>query len=46
MGAPTQQLVVDEVAEEGTISAAGLAHETSGKIYFPDITISYAAWPG
>src|SRR5512139_2338644 len=27
--APTQQLVVDEVAEEGTVGAAGLAHEAS-----------------
>ena len=29
MGAPAQQLVVDEVAEEGTIGAAGFAHGTS-----------------
>ena len=45
MGAPTQQLVVNEVAEEGTVGAAGLAHEPSGKYYFPDITTSYAIWP-
>jgi hypothetical protein len=35
-------LVVNEVAEEGTIGAAGLAHEASGKNYFPDVTTSYA----
>jgi hypothetical protein len=38
-------LIVDEVAEEGTVGAAGLAHETSGKKYFPDITTSYVIWP-
>ncbi len=42
MGAPTQQLVIDEVAEKGAVGAAGFAHDTSGKIYFPDITTSYA----
>jgi hypothetical protein len=30
--APTQQLVVNEVAKEGTVGSAGLAHGTSGKI--------------
>ncbi len=31
VGAPTQQLVVDEVAKEGTVGAAGLVHKASGK---------------
>ena len=45
MGAATQQLIVNEAAEEGAVGAAGLAHEASGKIYFPDITTSYVFWP-
>jgi len=45
MGAPTQQLVVNKVAEEGTVGAAGFAHDASWKYYFPDITTSYTAWP-
>ncbi len=33
MGAPAQQLVVNEVAQEGAVGTAGLAHEASrGKI--------------
>jgi hypothetical protein len=41
MGASPEQLIIDEVAEEGTIGAAGLAHGASReKYYFPDITIS------
>jgi sugar (pentulose or hexulose) kinase len=42
MGALPQQLVINEVAEEGAVGAAGFAHVASGKIYFPDITTSYA----
>jgi hypothetical protein len=45
VGAPTQQLVVNKVAEERTVGAAGLAHEASGKIYFPDIKIGYVILP-
>jgi hypothetical protein len=40
LGALTQQLVVDKVAEKGTGGTAGLAHGVTGKIYYPDITTS------
>jgi hypothetical protein len=35
-------LIVDEVAEEGAVGAAGLAHKASVKNYFPNITTSCA----
>jgi hypothetical protein len=35
MGATTQQLVVDEIAKEGAVGAAGLAHKASGNIISP-----------
>lgn len=38
MGAPAQKLIIDEVAQEGVVGAAGLAHVASREIYFPDIT--------
>jgi hypothetical protein len=41
-GGPAQQLVRDEVAEEGAVGAAGLAQEASRKYYYHDITTSYA----
>jgi hypothetical protein len=41
MGAPTQQLAVDEVAQKGTVGPAGLAYKASGNNYFLDITKSY-----
>ncbi len=40
VGAPTQQLVVAEVAQEGAVSAAGLDHVVSrGRIIMSEITI-------
>jgi len=36
-GAPTEKLVVKNVAETVAVGAAGLAQEASGKYYFLDI---------